>query len=325
MSTETCTAAAFATTSWWEQLVARHGTWTCGAAALAVALAASWALRGLWTAWNISYHLRLLCEHALVAVPDIVLDDLPASVTRDDDDDDGIISTKEPDDDDTQSPKKQKKKKKKMAMDAVQGQIQCHDPSTGQYLGHVSAMTARDVHELCAKAAAAQREWQRTTFAQRRRVLRTLQKYICHNVEAICRVAARDSGKPVVDACLGEVLTTCEKIRTVCASGELWLRPDRRAVGPMFLHKHAAVEYVPLGVLAPIAPWNYPCVTIKLCHYCVLVLFLLSLWDYCFSRSHGFERNCLFPHTVPTSHFSSLPKNKQTPQFLSQRIVSTIS
>ena len=103
----------------------------------------------------------------------------------------------------------------------------------------------------------------KTSFAERRRVLRTIQKYICNHVEDICRVCSRDSGKPKCDALLGEILTTCEKIRCINANGELWLRPSYRTTGPMMVHKTAYVEYMPLGVLGVIAPWNYPVVLLR--------------------------------------------------------------
>jgi acyl-CoA reductase-like NAD-dependent aldehyde dehydrogenase len=138
------------------------------------------------------------------------------------------------------------------------GWIQCYNPATGDRLGRVPRMTAADVDVVIQKASMAQTSWRQTTFAQRRRVLRTLQQYIVHNVDTICQVASLDSGKPVVDACLGEVLTTCEKIRTIVAHGEVWLQPSVRAVPPLLLHKTAYVEYMPLGVIATIAPWNYP-------------------------------------------------------------------
>lgn len=138
-------------------------------------------------------------------------------------------------------------------------QLRCHDPSTSAFLGTVPNMSSSDVDALCLRAKLAHRNsWSKTTFAQRRLVLRTLQKYIVAHAEDICRASARDSGKTKVDALLGEVLTTCEKIRTVLAHGEEWLRPSYRPSGPMMLHKTAWVEYVPLGVLGIIAPWNYP-------------------------------------------------------------------
>jgi len=138
------------------------------------------------------------------------------------------------------------------------GFVQCYDPSTLQHLGEMEAMTPARVHEVVAKARAAQAGWAKTSWRERRRVLNTIQKYILAHQEDICRVAARDSGKPKLDALLGEVLTTCEKIRCVNAHGEQWLRPDKRPSGPLMMHKNAYVEYQPLGVLGVIAPWNYP-------------------------------------------------------------------
>jgi acyl-CoA reductase-like NAD-dependent aldehyde dehydrogenase len=136
--------------------------------------------------------------------------------------------------------------------------IQCWDPSTLQHLGTVPAMGREEVDILCRRATEAQKSWSRTTFAQRRMVLRTIQQYILDHQEDICRVCARDSGKPKVDALLGEVMTTCEKIRCMNQNGEKWLQRSYRPVGPMMIHKTAYVEYVPYGVLGVIAPWNYP-------------------------------------------------------------------
>ncbi|KAL7562428.1 hypothetical protein ACA910_020570 [Epithemia clementina (nom. ined.)] len=139
------------------------------------------------------------------------------------------------------------------------GFVQCFDPSTRQYLGQVNAMTAADVHDACVKAKKAQQQWiATTTFADRRRVLRTIQTYVLQHMADICRVCARDSGKPVIDSMLGEVMTTVEKIRCIVQWGELWLQPSYRPTGPLMMHKTAMVEYVPLGIVATIAPWNYP-------------------------------------------------------------------
>jgi len=189
---------------------------------------------------NVVYHVSLWIEYLTTPVPLIEVEMSDAEAK-----DDGV--------------KSEPVKGKLSIVDPKRpGFIQCYDPSTKQHLGEVKAMTAADVHELCVKAKKAQESWSKTTFAQRRLVLRTIQKYLCAHVEDVCRVASRDSGKTKVDALLGEVLTTCEKIRTVNEWGELWLRPSYRPTGPMMVHKSARVEYVPLGIIAPIAPWNYP-------------------------------------------------------------------
>jgi acyl-CoA reductase-like NAD-dependent aldehyde dehydrogenase len=138
------------------------------------------------------------------------------------------------------------------------GFLQCWNPANGQYLGQVPAMDAADVDAVVQKAAQAQQQWKKTTFAQRRQVLRTIQQFLIRHMDEVCTASALDSGKPLVDAVLGEVLTTCEKIDAVCRHGERWLQPESRSTSLLTLHKSAWVEYVPMGVLATIAPWNYP-------------------------------------------------------------------
>jgi hypothetical protein len=189
-----------------------------------------WLLVSKLQEWDVWYHTKLLMEYFFVRVPLIDVEMSPEEALED-----GVKGEPCP------------------SIDLVnkkrRGLIQCYDPSTHQFLGEVIAMTKEDVHELCERAAAAQKEWAKTTFAQRRQVLRTIQKYIVHHVEDICRVASRDSGKPKVDALLGEVLTTCEKIRTINQWGEVWLRPSVRPTGPLMMHKTPYVEYVPFGVI----------------------------------------------------------------------------
>ncbi|CAB1116703.1 ALDH [Ectocarpus sp. CCAP 1310/34] len=138
------------------------------------------------------------------------------------------------------------------------GFIQCFDPCTLQRLGEVTAMDAADVEDVVRRARVAQEEWALTTFAERKRVLACLQRYILDNQDDIARVASRDSGKPVVDALLAEVMITCEKIRCISSNGEGWLARETRPTGPLVFYKKAYVEYMPLGVIGVIAPWNYP-------------------------------------------------------------------
>ena len=71
-------------------------------------------------------------------------------------------------------------------------------------------------------------------------------------------VAARDSGKPRVDAAFGEVMTTCEKLWWLIKEGEPVLKPESRSAGRMMFYKSARVEFHPVGVVGAIVPWNYP-------------------------------------------------------------------
>ncbi|KAG0341552.1 Meiotic Sister-Chromatid recombination aldehyde dehydrogenase [Podila horticola] len=138
------------------------------------------------------------------------------------------------------------------------GQIICYDPSTGRHLATIRAHTKADVDEALIKARKAQAKWAKTTFAQRKVVLQSLLDFILQNQESICRVAARDTGKTMVDGKFGEILTTCERIRWTLAYGEDALKDEYRDPGLLMFYKSAKVEYRPMGVVAALVSWNYP-------------------------------------------------------------------
>lgn len=131
------------------------------------------------------------------------------------------------------------------------------DPATGERLGQLPAMSRAEVDAAVARARAAQQAWAKTSFAERKRVLRTLADAIVDQHASICEAAVRDSGKTMVDAALGEVFPVLEKLRYLLAHGEKDLRPETRRSG-ILAHKTARVEYLPLGVVGVICPWNFP-------------------------------------------------------------------
>lgn len=125
------------------------------------------------------------------------------------------------------------------------------------------------------RAEAAQLGWRNKSFADRKRVVRSLKKWLVENQEVCARVACRDTGKTrgcslfcypwvahfkrdiVVDAALGEILTTCSKMDWLLRHGEKYLRPETRSSPLLLGYKKSEVHYEPLGVVAAIVSWNY--------------------------------------------------------------------
>ncbi|XP_019181178.1 PREDICTED: aldehyde dehydrogenase 22A1 [Ipomoea nil] len=136
--------------------------------------------------------------------------------------------------------------------------VQCYEPATMKYLGFIPALKPDEVKERVAEARRAQKIWAKSSFKQRRQFLRILLKYIIEHQELICKISSRDTGKTMVDASLGEIMTTCEKITWLLSEGEKWLKPEYRSSGRSTLHKIAKVEFHPLGVIGAIVSWNYP-------------------------------------------------------------------
>ncbi|KPK15882.1 MAG: hypothetical protein AMJ62_08180 [Myxococcales bacterium SG8_38] len=140
---------------------------------------------------------------------------------------------------------------------AEPGAIPCVDPATKEVLGSVRVDTPEDVARAVARAKSAQRLWRKSSFAERREVLRKLMAYTVEHKDEICLDIQRDTGKTRENALIGEIWPTCEKFRWMIKSGEKHLRPERVSSG-LLLHKKARLEFHPIGVVAAIIPWNYP-------------------------------------------------------------------
>ncbi|KAI1457316.1 ALDH-like protein [Annulohypoxylon moriforme] len=136
--------------------------------------------------------------------------------------------------------------------------IQCYMPATGQFMGFVNPSTPAGIDRAIEQAAAAQKKWAETTFSERRAVLRSMLQYVLDNQESICRVSSMDSGKTMVDAMLGEIMVTAEKLEWMIKHGEKALRPSRRPTNLLMTYKKNTVHYEPLGVVAALVSWNYP-------------------------------------------------------------------
>ncbi|KAL4259714.1 aldehyde dehydrogenase family protein [Pleurotus pulmonarius] len=136
--------------------------------------------------------------------------------------------------------------------------ITSFDPATSFHIGTIIADDEQDIRQKIRRASEAQASWKETTFTQRRRFMRSLLKWLVDNQEACAQVACRDTGKTLIDAALGEILTTCSKLEWLIAHGEQALRPESRSSNLILSYKKSEVHYEPLGVVAGIVSWNYP-------------------------------------------------------------------
>jgi acyl-CoA reductase-like NAD-dependent aldehyde dehydrogenase len=73
--------------------------------------------------------------------------------------------------------------------------IVCYNPASLELLGTVPVFSPSDVAEAAKKARAAQKKWANTTFAERRRVLRTIVEYVATHGEEISTISREETGK----------------------------------------------------------------------------------------------------------------------------------
>ena len=73
--------------------------------------------------------------------------------------------------------------------------ITAFDPATSLHLGTFVADDGSDIRFKIEQAMRAQDSWRKTNFAERKRVIRSLNKWLVDNQEICAKVAARDTGK----------------------------------------------------------------------------------------------------------------------------------
>lgn len=148
-------------------------------------------------------------------------------------------------------------KQKEQDISPFPAEIECFNSATGERLGVVAAQSPDDVRKAVEKARIAQNQWKHSSFKQRRAVLTHIMDHILEHTDELCEEIVNDVGKTYENALLGEVMPTCNKIKWLVKNGEKYLKPEKVGSG-MLMHKKGRIEYVPLGVVACIIPWNYP-------------------------------------------------------------------
>lgn len=137
--------------------------------------------------------------------------------------------------------------------------IVAYCPATGAHLADIEADTPKSINEKVERAKVAQLEWRDASWERRRRVLKTIRAWIVKDIDIIARTACRDTGKTTIDAVLGEILTTLAKLNWLISNAEKVLRPQVRPNNILLAHKKCTVYHNPVGVVAALVSWNYPC------------------------------------------------------------------
>jgi coniferyl-aldehyde dehydrogenase len=126
--------------------------------------------------------------------------------------------------------------------------------------GPTSEEVARTLEGALALQRAAYFRQPVPTRAERKQDLRTLQRFIRENKQALCDAISADYGhRSMHETLLAEIFPAMDGVSHVIGQLRKWMRPQRRSVDLRnFIGASNRVIPQPLGVVGVIVPWNFP-------------------------------------------------------------------
>ncbi|WP_374605174.1 CoA-acylating methylmalonate-semialdehyde dehydrogenase [Arenimonas sp.] len=129
------------------------------------------------------------------------------------------------------------------------------DPATGQVQARVALASADEVSAAVAAAQAAFPAWASTPPLARARVLFRYKALLEEHADELAAAITAEHGKVLADA-RGEVTRGIEVVEFACGAPQLLKGEHSMDVGR---DVDSFTEYAPLGVVAGITPFNFPC------------------------------------------------------------------
>jgi acyl-CoA reductase-like NAD-dependent aldehyde dehydrogenase len=134
------------------------------------------------------------------------------------------------------------------------------DKAFGRVVGSVPATHPEDVQAIVDRAAAAWPAWAATPLAARLERIRRVRELVLERIPELTRLASLETGKTIVEAVPMEMAVVADTCAWLEGHAERHLRtidPDTPQLVMLFGRTHR-IHLDPYGVLAVIAPWNYP-------------------------------------------------------------------
>jgi succinate-semialdehyde dehydrogenase/glutarate-semialdehyde dehydrogenase len=140
------------------------------------------------------------------------------------------------------------------------GALVSTSPATGEEIGRFPVATPDDVAAAVARARDAATWWADLGRAGRRERLLRFRSVLARRLDELAELMRRETGKPLVEAiveagaAIDHVAWAAHHARQVLGR--------RRMRGTLLMAEHVGyLEYLPLGVIGVIGPWNYPVLT----------------------------------------------------------------
>lgn len=137
------------------------------------------------------------------------------------------------------------------ALESGAGRMAVVNPATGAAFAEAPNASRSDLDRAVAAARGAFAEWSALPHGDRAARVADFAAAVDHNADSLAALLTREQGKPIGES------------RREVAGLASWLRAAAGRELPVTVHEDSPARYsetrhVPIGVVAAIAPWNYP-------------------------------------------------------------------
>jgi acyl-CoA reductase-like NAD-dependent aldehyde dehydrogenase len=134
-----------------------------------------------------------------------------------------------------------------------------YNPATEEVVGSVPLTAPESIQSRVDKARAAHVAWAAKSHRERARIMRRFQQIVVRESDSLAELISKENGKPVTEAIVADIMGVVEWIRPLIKMSRQALRGHSIGLGKaVLMGRSSRLEFGPYGVVAIIAPWNYP-------------------------------------------------------------------
>lgn len=133
------------------------------------------------------------------------------------------------------------------------------NPATLENLGEAEVFDKEGVENVVKNSRAAFEKWSKISINERLNYINKAKDYILKNSESIAKLITKENGKPLTEAISADILPVLDMMDYYIKNKHQIPTTEKINLGKWsLLNKTSYIEYIPLGVIAIISPWNFP-------------------------------------------------------------------
>ena len=131
-------------------------------------------------------------------------------------------------------------------------------PATGELIMEYEETPAIQAADMMERAKSAFWGWSALSVRERVSYIKNLREAVVEDIDAIAELIAKDVGKVRTDALVADIMPSLDAMLHVEKHAEKTLRSQKVKTPFLLMGKKSMVEYMPMGTVLVISPWNYP-------------------------------------------------------------------